>query len=269
VLGAFTAEGQGTYSLTLSWDQLNAFSAINFTGQASVTSRATFYDIEGRTASRDVAITLYCGSGAAPDAACAGRCVDLTSLDTCGSCTTSCASVSAFGPQDVACQSPATCVFDLGISDLSPDGGCAATCAIAAGTCVSGEVTTQDGTAILSVPCSSLPLQSGARVPTPAVVAQIGCECGSTEDNLAYPKVQTGSCASVCASLPSAPPCTSTIVYTYGLTGSYQETDACSAPYVFGTGNEWDDLVQADLPATVTVMSSLWDETCRCESAAQ
>jgi hypothetical protein len=270
VLGAFVAEGQGTYSLTLSWDALNASSPINFTGQASVTNRATFADVQGRTASQDLPITLYCGTGAAPDAACAGRCVDLTSLDTCGSCTTSCAVVSSFGPQDVACRSPGTCVFDLGVYGLSPDGGCAATCEIAGGTCISGEVTTQDGTAILPVPCSSLPLQSDARIATPTVVAQIGCACGSTDDNPTFfPKVQTGSCASMCASLPSSPPCTGTIIYTYGLTGSYVETDECSAPYVLGTGTEWDDLVQADLPTTVTVMSTLWDETCRCEAPAQ
>lgn len=85
--GAFITQAtQGTYTLSLTWSQINTVAAINAPPDgAPRTFRATFFDQRGHEASRDLAIQLVCAP--ASDAACAGECVDLeSSTQHCGAC---------------------------------------------------------------------------------------------------------------------------------------------------------------------------------------
>jgi hypothetical protein len=92
-------------------------------------------------------------------------------------------------------------------------------------------------------------------------VISIGCACAPSGS---IPKEQTGSCASVCASLLESPPCYNTVVSVTGSTEQYF-LDTCSPPYAVGTGTTWDDLVTADLPANETVVSPPGSISCQCE----
>src|SRR6185312_17002618 len=73
--GAFATDAsEGAYSISLTWDSMNAVVAVDTDagGSVSRTMRATFFDVEGSTVWGEVSITLGCG--AATKAACDGRC---------------------------------------------------------------------------------------------------------------------------------------------------------------------------------------------------
>ncbi len=85
--GAFsTAGGQGTFTISLTWDAVNAIHAFNFAaGGGARLFTATFFDNGGNSASEDVSVALACAPSG--DAACSGACVDLQSDDNnCGAC---------------------------------------------------------------------------------------------------------------------------------------------------------------------------------------
>ncbi len=92
VIGPFVATTMGTYSLKVTWDQLNTAAPIAFVGKTVETLTATFFDVHGVKTSKPVPIGLFCGSGASPDAACAGSCTSVASTSHCGSCSKSCPS---------------------------------------------------------------------------------------------------------------------------------------------------------------------------------
>jgi hypothetical protein len=80
---AFIADRQGSYAITLSWNQLNQVSPITFVHSGERTLVGQFYDQAGHSASRSVTLTLICNG----EDACSGRCVDLsTDRDNCGQC---------------------------------------------------------------------------------------------------------------------------------------------------------------------------------------
>jgi hypothetical protein len=267
VLGAFVPTTQGTYSLTVSWAQLNAAAAVNFTGQTTVSNRATFYDAQGRQTSQGLPIELYCGSAAAPNAACAGQCVNLTSVDSCGSCAASCADAGGIGAEEASCEAPGQCAWGTLIGLTTPSETCASQCASGGGTCVAAQTTPAYSTSAIPETCSSSPSSVGGSIEVTTVVITIGCDCEPSGGVI--PKTQTGSCASVCANLSGSQPCYSTVLWVTAYGGAQQEvSDTCSAPYAVGTGTVWDGLVQADLPANETVMSPPSWINCQCEGAA-
>jgi hypothetical protein len=87
VYGAFaTAAGEGAYSLSLSWSQINAVRAINAEVSGSLrTFSATFFDQAGHSVIGDVAVTLDCEQDS--HAVCDGTCRDISQDYTnCGAC---------------------------------------------------------------------------------------------------------------------------------------------------------------------------------------
>jgi hypothetical protein len=83
--GAFaTSAAEGSYELTLSWDEIDAVAPIDFATSLSRTFQAKFFDVAGHEAIRSFSLTLACDSGGpACDGTCGGaRCGD-------GSCTAS------------------------------------------------------------------------------------------------------------------------------------------------------------------------------------
>ncbi len=86
-LGSMTAEAPGTYSLTVSWDDIHAAEAIEFDAPVTRSFVMKFFDIAGAMAETRVSLELHCAGGAA----CEGSCTDLDSdPDNCGSCRRSC-----------------------------------------------------------------------------------------------------------------------------------------------------------------------------------
>jgi len=87
--GPFIAAGQeGTYSITVSWSAIDQVESVDFVG-ASIerTLRAEFFDLGGKSVSKDTTITLSCDAGGA----CDGRCKDFQVDDEhCGGCGNLC-----------------------------------------------------------------------------------------------------------------------------------------------------------------------------------
>jgi hypothetical protein len=88
--GAFATTAQeGAYQFSLSWDQLNQVTTIDFAAGATPqrTVKAQFFDQAGHMAEKTATITLTCKG----EAACAGVCVNLlTDTKNCGSCGHAC-----------------------------------------------------------------------------------------------------------------------------------------------------------------------------------
>lgn len=83
--GAFVADNQGSYSLDVSWDQMNAAIPITFDVSASRTLVGEFFDQGGHSTSRSTSVALTCNG----KTACSGQCVDLqTDQNHCGRCDT-------------------------------------------------------------------------------------------------------------------------------------------------------------------------------------
>jgi hypothetical protein len=128
VLGAFLATTQGTYSLTVSWNQLNSGTPLTFVRKTSFAMEAIFYNAQGAHTSQSLSIQLTCGSATSTDAACEGECVNLLTAQHCGSCSRGC----AVG----LCQSAGVCASSPYVN--TPGDTCDAKCSgVASGwTCV-------------------------------------------------------------------------------------------------------------------------------------
>ncbi len=83
--GSFAGTG-GSYTFDLTWQQLRTLEEIEApAGATSRALRATFFDQQGSSSSRDLNIRLECD--APDDAICSGSCADLqTDSNNCGSC---------------------------------------------------------------------------------------------------------------------------------------------------------------------------------------
>ena len=267
LLGAFVPTSPGSYSITVSWAQLNAAAPINFTGQTTLTNRATFYDAQGRQTSQSIPMSLYCGSAAAPNAACAGQCADLTAVDSCGSCAASCADAGGAGALNASCNAPGQCAWGTLIGPGTPSDTCASECSSNGGTCVGAQMTPAYSTTAIPETCSASPSSIGGSIAVSAVVTQISCICSA---NFSTFKTQTGDCASICGSS-----CFQTALLIGPIGGDAgdgvptQVNDTCSAPYAVGIGTTWDQLVMADLPANETVLSPPSAISCQCEGPTQ
>lgn len=88
--GGFEDIGNGTFELTISWDDLHLASAIEFTDDDSRALRADFFDNSGNMDSQTSTLALYCDEGD-QGRACDGQCVSLwDDADNCGACGTTC-----------------------------------------------------------------------------------------------------------------------------------------------------------------------------------
>ncbi len=82
--GAMTAgEATGEWVLSLTWAELHAARAIDFTEDTERTFAVVVTDTASNTVRGETAVTLTCGDGGG---ACDGTCTDLTTLDNCGVC---------------------------------------------------------------------------------------------------------------------------------------------------------------------------------------
>lgn len=89
--GPFVAAGQeGTYSITVSWGQIDQVATIAFEDlQIERVFRVEFFDKEGHVAAKNTSITLHCDGGGA----CDGSCKDFQSDGVnCGGCGKTCSS---------------------------------------------------------------------------------------------------------------------------------------------------------------------------------
>ncbi len=89
--GAFaTAAAEGAYQISMAWSSINTVGPINAPPEGvERTFRATFYDVAGHAAQRDVVVMLGCKSDVR--SACEGRCFALaTDEANCGACEHAC-----------------------------------------------------------------------------------------------------------------------------------------------------------------------------------
>jgi len=84
--GPFIAAGQaGTYSLSLSWMQIQQAAPINFeNSDLPLIFRARFFDQGGQKAVKEAAIGLFCEGGSACNGSCTDLAVDGVNCGTCG-----------------------------------------------------------------------------------------------------------------------------------------------------------------------------------------
>jgi hypothetical protein len=188
-IGAFNSISAGTYSITVTWDELNAAGPINFTGSNTLDLQAQFSNEQAKQASRTMTITLTCGSGSFPSAACNGVCVNLDAdSNNCGAC-------------GHAIPSFETCTNGIPVCPMAGQTACASACASLqsdpnnCGTC--GNV------------CGALGASTEGL-----------CYSGVC-DAWVYSTSVDESCASACASLSGAPVCSTAVgspysVYTMG-----------------------------------------------------
>lgn len=84
--GALVAEGNGSFSLTVSWSDMDRVRPIEFMGTGSRELQAEIFDVAGNRALDSIQITLTCSTSAA----CAGSCVSLDRESNCGACGNQC-----------------------------------------------------------------------------------------------------------------------------------------------------------------------------------
>ena len=164
--GAFVADHQGTYSLDLSWAQMNQAQALTFTSAgASRLFRATFFDVAGTTVFQDATIALTCdGMNRAKPAACAGKCVDLSSdSGNCGACGTRCSASGSCA--EAKCAGWTTCLTAIGQTCDAACGAagkhCVSTCGGVCGHVWTDNVTCSTVSKEVITACSQVALPSG------------------------------------------------------------------------------------------------------------
>jgi hypothetical protein len=141
--GAFqTPGGQGTFTYAMTWSALYQANAISFPpgGSQQRVVTATFFDMQNRTASQDLTLTLECGSSTMGP--CSAGCLDLTSdKNNCGACGNLCANSNVCKKDTFlacACQAGKctdTIVTTLGGGSVSGS-SCNAVCQSLGATCV-------------------------------------------------------------------------------------------------------------------------------------
>jgi hypothetical protein len=259
--GAFVAVSPGTYSLTITWDQVNAGQPINFVGKVTSSFRATFYDTTGASTSQAMPVMLYCGAGADPDAACAGRCTRLDSTTECGACNAQCVAPTTTDLSQlsaVSCHAATACEFSGQLLSVDatnhPKDSCSTECAAAAagGTCVAASATMDDGST-KQIGCGDS-LTSYQPTSTITLSNFLDCQCQTAVGTKYFqPKEIAGSCAFICGG-PTY--CVATV---FG-----DRVDTCSAPYLF---QNWDLVAPSTAdPVAVTVAVRPRTLACTCDA---
>jgi hypothetical protein len=146
--GAFqTPGGQGTFTYAMTWSALYQANAISFPpgGSQQRVLTATFFDMQNRTASQDLTLTLECG--AAASSPCSGGCLNLTAdINNCGACGNVCAMSNVCKKDsfmECACHAghcTDTILTPLGGGTVSGS-SCNAVCQSLGGTCVTNTCT--------------------------------------------------------------------------------------------------------------------------------
>jgi hypothetical protein len=133
--GAFVADQQGSYSLDLSWDQINQAQGITFTTDEMRMFRAEFFDVDGHSAVQNATLRLHCNGLAA----CTGQCVDLhtgmqggSQIVNCGSCGNDCSTGGEC--RNGRCVNWTDCVSPASTTATS----CSQYCAVLSARCQSG-----------------------------------------------------------------------------------------------------------------------------------
>jgi hypothetical protein len=86
--GAFNDNGNGTFSISLSWAEMHQAEAIAFDGSGLRTFKAVFFDNMGHSASEQTDITLTCEGGCAVDGTCPDTQNDSNHCGACGNICT-------------------------------------------------------------------------------------------------------------------------------------------------------------------------------------
>ena len=85
--GPFVLAGGSTYSVDVTWDQINSIETIEFTNDDTRSFRAVFYDTSARQGVQSADLRMTCEEGAA----CDGVCIDLQiDNENCGECRREC-----------------------------------------------------------------------------------------------------------------------------------------------------------------------------------
>lgn len=126
--GSFATSAQeGSYSLSITWGQIDQVVPIEFSGTTQRTFIAVFFDATGNSVEANTTITLTCNT----ENACEGTCVDLQSNSQhCGSCRNSCDDMGgscesgACSCTDLATLCGGVCFYDSNVECLDvPEGG--------------------------------------------------------------------------------------------------------------------------------------------------
>jgi hypothetical protein len=149
--GAFaTSAGEGAYSISLSWSDLDAAAPID-TAYAATTSRvlrASFFDVAGHTVYRDVTVALGCSG---MQAACDGTCSPVNSIDSCGSCGHACPL-----PSSARCSTTSPVPLCYVTVHSETPVSCATMCVAPYSKCVEAGAAYENGAGVL-VSCSGQP----------------------------------------------------------------------------------------------------------------
>lgn len=143
--GSFTtAAEEGSYSLTLTWSELNDVEWIQFADSEERSFEAEFYDVAGHTTTETLSIELHCYgysacNGLCGFTACDGYCIrePLDTRDHCGTCGNECApgafcdttgdtAVCACPDREEICNGECTAILD----DPDNCGSCGNVCAV-------------------------------------------------------------------------------------------------------------------------------------------
>jgi hypothetical protein len=137
--GAFqTPGGQGTFTYSMTWSALYQANAISFPpgGSQQRVLTATFFDMQNRTASQDLTLTLECG--AAGTSPCSGGCLNLTAdMNNCGACGNLCANSNVCKNNIfMTCACQAGKCSDTISTQVVPGSTCNAVCQSLGATCI-------------------------------------------------------------------------------------------------------------------------------------
>jgi hypothetical protein len=162
--GAFqTPGGQGTFDYAMTWSALYQAHPISFApgGSEMRVVTATFFDMQNRTTSQDLILTLECGSSTGGP--CSDGCKTLaTDLSNCGACGNVCAMSNVCKKDSYnACSCQAGHCFDIIVTSVVGGSSCNAVCQSLGATCVTNT-------------CSSLPTGAVNQSNSP-----IACSSGS------------------------------------------------------------------------------------------
>jgi hypothetical protein len=162
--GAFqTPGGQGTFTYVMTWSALYQANPISFPPGGSVQRvvTATFFDMQNRTASQDLTLTLECGSSSGSP--CSMGCLNLTNdLSNCGACGNVCANSNVCKKDSYnACACHAGHCTDTIVTSVVGGATCNAVCQSLGASCVTNT-------------CPTLPLGGASQTNTDISCAAAG-----------------------------------------------------------------------------------------------
>ncbi len=249
--GKFGAGAHGQFSMLVSWNDLHAFKAINFSGAGpSRTLTATFYNQSAKRVSASVTLSLYCDGGTA----CAGRCTNLQDYVACGACGKTC-------PSYFACAGAGVCRGDQSGVATKP---CTDICSDSSATCLSGRQKYRSGTTTPTTCAASDVAPPNGMTDVAYKANDIQCDC--TDRTFIIRKTWKApgkSCRTICRELVPILSCVSTSV---AAAGGVSFKEQCDAPYV-STSNL--DPIDGRVNGTISVPNDVVSRECACQTSAR